>query len=239
MRSISVQGLRRLAARQGHSQMAFRRGRVARRRISMQEPKLTELGGNGVDLQIRSAQNPDFPPLDPNQTFMPNSRDLYVVVEDLDSGPWMTAGGLFVTVLQIEEDGTIVQEVPGDFALEYDEYLKTGEEPIGQGEDWARVLDYFNLDVAEIDRWKDEVLDSLKTGQLAPEGEDSGEEEVAVIVITRLSHGKSYMDPTMYVANMVGGTGLEYAITSEGMGVNASDALKQIADAWSRQGFLE
>lgn len=96
---------------------------------------------------------------------MPNNRDHYVVVEDLDAGPWMTAGGLFVTVLQVEEDGTVVGEIPADFGVEYDEYLKTGEEPIGQGEDWARVLDYFNLDVAEIDRWKEDIMESLKTGQ--------------------------------------------------------------------------
>jgi len=131
----------------------------------MGDPELTELGGNGVNLTIRSAEHPEFPPLNPNQVDMPNPRDHYVVVEDTANGPWVTAGGIMVSVYQVEDDGTIVQEIPGDFAPEYDDYLETMEEPVGQGEDWARVLDYFNLDVADIDRWKNEVLDSLKTGR--------------------------------------------------------------------------
>lgn len=241
-RRLSDKALRRIYSEIAPQDPRFRRGRVAKNRISAKEPVLSELGGNGVDVLIRSAEHPEYPPLNPSQVFMPNTRDLFAVVEDLDNGPWMTSSGLFVTVYQIEEDGTIVSEIPADFASEYDDYLATGEEPIGQGDDWARVLDYFNLDVAEIDRWKDEILDNLKTGQVeerGPSDEGVGDEEVAVIVITRLSKGSPIMNPAMYVANMVGGTGLEYAITSEGMGENASDALKQLADAWSRQGFLE
>jgi len=164
-KGISGSALGRVASAMGLSTRTFRRGRVAHRITAMGDPELTELGGNGVNLTIRSAEHPEFPPLNPNQVYMPNPREQYVVVEDTANGPWITSGGILVSVYQVEDDGTIVQEIPGDFVPEYDDYLKTGEEPIGQGSEWSVVLDYFNLDIAEIDRWKDEVLESLKTGR--------------------------------------------------------------------------
>jgi hypothetical protein len=180
---------------------------------------------------------------------MTNPRDHYVVVEDIDNGPWMTSSGLFVSVYQVENDGTIVQEIPGDFAPEYDDYLGTGETPIGQGSDWARVLDYFNLDVAEIDRWKDEVLENLKTGRLVESRKADRAEDLnrwlspretpmdsAVVTVTLVSDDPGSPE---WRAEITGGVGQEYAFTATATGETGHEALRNLADAWGREGFLE
>ena len=128
--------------------VSFRRGKVAWG-PKVTEPALTPLGGKGVAPSKR----------DQILTAIPGEL-YYVVVEDPD-GPWITQNGVTVKVYGASAEGEILHEIPESFAKDYDEYLKTAEYPPGDGADFAKVLDYFNLDVARIDRWKDQIMEGF------------------------------------------------------------------------------
>lgn len=160
--SLTDRALLRIAQKDHATYPRFRHGVVASYRITARAPVLTPLGGKGVALTLE-------PPIDPDQVFMASRETNYVVVEDAD-GPWLTEENIPVQVYSIADDGQILWDIPGDFSRDYDEYLREKmelpasrrEEPIGQAEEFVRTLDYFHLDVRDIDRWGADIVQDLE-----------------------------------------------------------------------------